>query len=333
MACSIAENEPLVALRKHLSLSDSCHSFRTNCLQGHPQRSGELAMGIPGAVLGYCQALFARSGPPGAHTARVKDLLLEVRAPWARSHELFWGYRRGEQPGDFIHAAMQPLLGTGRVPIVITALDPAQDEDEIRGLLTSEPPVFPGETVLVRMVLGSERSIDAASRWTRHLVAQAEADGRLPRWWPLFQGHLPATAWKAFKNASGPTWRFSNVAVNPFTPDDVLDVVREQVVVGQVVLGRADGVRSDGRMEIPSSMKVSGSAGRTGYDLPGFLQRLAELPSTPTLIVLGPSEQDWSDGYNQERIARLIPLLRNGCDELWAHLPASRRTAVWAMSA
>src|SRR6195952_1341359 len=127
MACHIAEKRPLSLLRSHLGLAAQCHSFRTTCSLSRGAPSGAGALGAPGAVLGYCQALFAYAGSPREHTARVRAALQGIHAPWSSSHELYWGFRGTESALDFVREGMEPLLGTGRVPVLITALDRSQD--------------------------------------------------------------------------------------------------------------------------------------------------------------------------------------------------------------
>ena len=162
MACKLAENQPLTSLRKELDVAPQCHSLREHCIQSRERQFGEYTMGIPGAVIGYCQALFNRAGGPQTHTEYVTKLLREISAPWARSHELFWGNRRNETPTDFMQSGMQPLLGTGRVPILISELDPALHSTTIESIVATNPPVFPGETMLIRVVLSSDESIDSS---------------------------------------------------------------------------------------------------------------------------------------------------------------------------
>jgi len=75
MACRIAENQPLSALREDLGIAKQCHSVRAQCVQGYKRVGGDYAMGVPGAALGYCQALFSPRENPRLHTEYVRGCL------------------------------------------------------------------------------------------------------------------------------------------------------------------------------------------------------------------------------------------------------------------
>src|SRR5690349_3082307 len=106
MACKVAENVPLAKLRSALGVQASCHSFRPICISGLPRYAPDTAaLAAPGAVIGYCQALFGRRESPTAHTQFVIDSLSQVGAPWKLSHELFWGYRGEVTPQAYLDEA------------------------------------------------------------------------------------------------------------------------------------------------------------------------------------------------------------------------------------
>lgn len=333
MACSLAENRPLNDLRKALGLPRQCHSRRPSCLKGMQSRSGDDVLGIAGAALGYCQALFSFIGDPEAHTAHVQEQLVRVGAPWANSHELFWGYRRGEAAGEYVSAGIRPLEGNGRVPILISGLETARDRKQIEEILATEPKFAPGEPVLLRVVMTSPEAIDAVAEIIQELVSRAIDTQEMPRWWPLLQGELDVSEWRRLRTTLGAAWRFVNVAVNPFVSDEVLSEVADQVTVAQVPIGLADGMDDVGNIKLAPGMRISGAGECATYSLDGYVGRLSALPEIPTLIILGPSKTEWTVEVNVERIARLLPLLKSACERLWSDLPGRRRELVWSLAA
>ncbi len=334
MACEIAANEPLSRLRDDLGLAHQCHSIRVKCFKGLSRRSSELALGVPGAALGYCQALFNYSGSPSDHSMKVARCLSEINAPWSQSHELYWGYRTGESPEGFMEAGMRPLLGSGRVPVVITGLDARDDFALIDRIVSSRPPVVPGETVLVRIVLKSNHSAKSAASLVTRLVDKAEQNAEMPPWWPLFQSDGPVDLWNGVRRELGERWRYVNVAINPFTPKGIAEFIGEQVTVAQTPIGLARGMSDEGTIRLEPGMVISGAPDSGEWRFDEFMRTLLEVCSAvPTLIVLGPSLPSWSDKDNIERIQRFLPLLRKACAMLWRGLSASRQEEVWRLSA
>ena len=333
MVCSIADNNPLKKLERELNLPRRCHGKRRECIHGFATQDGDFVMGLPGTALGYCQALFNYAGKPDAHTSKVAQLLKEIKAPWANSHEMFWGHRKAETPAEFIERGIAPLLGTGRVPILITGLDPGKSRVELEAIMETTPAVPENETVLVRVVLNDEKSLQEISGVIRVLLARARLTGAMPKWWPLLQGAIPASSWSGLKNSLGSDWDFVNVAVNPFTPSDVFEEVESQITVAQIPVGKAEGVHADGGVQLHPDVRILGAAQNARYSMPAFAKQLEFLSGAPTLIILGPSLPDWSDGDNQERIASLLPLIRSSCDTLWCRLSPQRRDEVWKLVA
>jgi len=334
MACTLAENRPLGRLRRALGIAPSCHSPRSGCIMGYERPAARDAFGAPGAVIGYCQALFNRSGSPADHTRRVVRLLEGVNAPWSRSHEMFWGHRQdSEGAAEFIENGVQPLRSAGRVPILITGLDPDRDESTLSDILRCSPAVVPGETVLLRVVLASEASMWSAASFVRSIVRDAQSRAHMPKWWLLLQGELSVVQWMALRRELDDVWNYVNIAVNPFTPPDVVKAVADQVTVAQIPVGLASGIQSDGTIELAPGMRISEARERDRYCLPQYLENLRVLPEVPTLIVLGPSMPDWSDAQNQERIHALLPQLHQGCELLWRDLSPARRQMVWRLPA
>lgn len=333
MACKVAENVPLAKLRAALGVGATCHSFRPSCLNGFARIASDTAtLAAPGAVLGYCQALFSRHQTPAEHTQHVIQALGAINAPWKLSHELFWGYHGDIDPQTFLDDAMRPLLGVGRVPILITGLDPATD-NELPAILRARPPIAAGETMLLRVVLQSEASIVAIARVMRDLLSAASAHSTMPLWWPLLQGSFTNDMWMKAAEIFGEIWPYTCIALNPFSAMDALDVIASQVCVGQVVIGDASGFADDGCITLPAGMKVTGAAPGATYSLPEYIRGLAQLPAIPTLILLGPSLPEWDGQQNTARVARAIQSLRTACDELWSDLPVQRRSYLWSLAA
>jgi hypothetical protein len=333
MACRIADNKPLAKLSRELGISPRCHGKRRECIQGFQTHDGAFVMGAAGAAIGYCQALFANTGNARQHTEKLQRLLREIEAPWCESHELQWGYRLNASAGDFVSNACAPLLGSGRVPILITALDPARHADELRTILASAPALPDSESILVRVILNSTDSVTAITEILRKLVADARTQGRMPKWWPLLQGTISRPQWSALKASLGTDWNYVNVAVNPFVADDVYAEVESQITVAQIPVARSEGIHSDGEVQLHPSVRILGAAGDATYSMAKFAEKLARLPVAPTVIVLGPSQQDWSDEENQERTAAILPLVRQMCDQLWSELTPQRREQVWKLAA
>lgn len=333
MGCRLAENEPLKQLSSDLGLPAQCHSFRKHCLEGHQPRGNGGALGVPGAVIGYCQALMNRAGDPRTHTRHVQQILADIGAPWFNSHELYWGLRDRFSTHDFIELGIEPLAGCGRVPILITPLDPSKDYAAIDEIVTSRPAIHDGETILFRIVLADDVSIAQSAALLRRLLAQSRTSRQMPVWWPLLQGTLSVEQWESLRCALGSDWRYVNVAVNPFTPEDVFNCVASQITVAQLPIGLDEGIGNDGWVKLASRMKITGATDGATYSTFEFAARLSELDIAPTLVVLGQSLPEWSVEVNRQRIEKFLPILRASCDIIWQDVPESRRQTVWKMPA
>lgn len=291
-------------------------------------------MGGPGAAIGYCQALFGRAGAPDVHTTAVLDALHSIDAPWARSHELYWGYRQNETADEFIGKAIAPLAGSGRVPVLISGLDPADDVSVIREILESKPPVFSGETILLRLLLKSEDSIGPTAALVKSILDEARRTASMPLWFPLLQATFDVAQWARLKGALGEDWHYLNIAVNPFGAEPVLEEVGDQITVAQFVVGAADGLSPDGRITIPTGMKIYGAPEPpAAYNLFDYAARLRRLPFTPTCIVLGPSAPEWTYEHNLERLGKFLPLFREASETVWSRVAGRQREVIWGMSA
>lgn len=333
MGCKIAENEPLKRLRSDLGLPIQCHSLRENCVHKLQRPIGNGTMGIPGAAIGYCQALFNKESDSKTNTQKIINNLREINAPWYLSHELFWG-DKGEEPiENFISNSMEPLLGSGRIPILITPLNMGSDIGIVKEILSIEPKVLDGETTLLRVVLSDKQSLDNTIMIINSQVSNAIANKNMPKWWLLLQGNLSHELWEYFRKKIGENWKYCNIAVNPFTVGSLPDFCWEQVTVGQVVVGHKEGIANNGIISLPTKMKISGAKECDSYNLFDYFTRLSKLNTSPTLIILGPSLDEWTNEYNKERLQKLVPLLIEALPLLWNDLPLATVKKVLKLTA
>lgn len=323
MGCHIAENQPLQDLRKNLGLKESCHSSLRagRCVHALPQQDG--LKGVTGAVIGYCQALFANAGTPKTQTVSVITALEEIKAPWRMSHELFWGYRNGHTAEAFVEEGCAPLVESGRVPVVITGLDTHHQWDEIHDLVSSVPKVAEGETILLRLTMHDEHSGAAAAVLIDELASEAKKQERMPLWWPLLQSNSPE-AWERLEKHAGGNWHYINAAVNSFTPLEVFKRVSANITVAQIPLGLAEGVASDGAIRLAAGQTITGAVPEAVYNIYEYCRLLAALETAPTLIILGPALPNWTDEMNKARVAALLPHLTKATETLWEVAPNIR---------
>lgn len=333
MGCKIAENEPLKRLRMDIGLPLQCHSLREDCIHKLQRADGNGTMGIPGAAIGYCQALFRKTTSSEDNTRKIIKNLQEIKAPWHLSHELFWGDKGSEPLEEFLTNSMLPLIGNGRIPILITPLNLDTDYEVIKEVLTVYPKVLNNETILLRVIISNKQSIDNAVKIIKAQVAEANLNKEMPKWWLLLQGDMDMSLWNYLRSQLAENWQYSNLAVNPFTVDNLPDFCWEQVTVGQVVIGHKEGVNNTGEISLPSGMKISGAKELDKYNLYDYFKKLSVLNTSPTLIVLGPSLPEWSDEYNQERLNVLMPVFKDALPILWNDLHTSRVNMVLSLTA
>lgn len=332
MACAVAENSPLERLRVRIGAPPLCHSRRPGCMHGLASADEGKVLGSQGAAIGYCQALFRYSGSTASHTAQVLRQLREAGAPWAWSHELFWGFKQPqEQTRCFVSEGMRPLSNSGRVPVVISGLDPAVDEEEVGKIVGTDVPVADGATVLLRVVLRSEASIEPFCRLHAVLVERALRSGRIPQWWLLAQFLGGREGLGSLKAKLGSNVSYVNVAVNPFSDAAVYDHFPDEIVVAQTPIGDADNIHDDGTILIPSNMAIAGANDVRLWSLPTYVERVGGLGSSPTYIVLGPALPGWTDRINIDRVGRFAGLLRSS--RLWPFLNEVAEARVMAMPA
>jgi hypothetical protein len=332
MVCRIADNPALEALRAHVQAEKHCHSQRIDCIHRLPRAEEPSYYGVSGAFMGYCQALFHKQGSLGENTQRISDILSEAGLPWARSHELFLGHRGSETITEFVEGAAAPLMDLGRVPILITGLDVA-DQAAVSEILEASINVVDGETVLVRMLVNSKESMRAFASLIRELVAEAEASGKMPQWWPLAQASDMADDWRDLKDDLGPLWRYANVAINPFTDAATFAVVAEQVMVAQFVVPGNEDIDASGAVRISADMHIYGAQSGDVYSIPEFAERISALDSWPTCIFLGPTLPSWRDAENVERVSKAVSAFMARVRDQWERDGMERYEPLWRMAA
>lgn len=310
-----AESGPLAALREDIGAQK-------------PVQSGSFAGGSFGSIIGYCQGLFNGSGPPGVHTQHVISSLQRALAPHCKSHELYWDYRRRETADEFVQNAIAPLRGSGRVPVLITHLDPAADTATIKQIIDTRPAVFPGETILLRMVLGSEESIPKAGEIVTSLIERSEKSGEMPVWWPLLQADFGAREWMQLKSILGNEWQYASIAVNPFTDRAVLRKFQDQIAIAQFLVGEAEKISADGTVAVHTKT-CSGEIFQRGYNILDYAARIRESGIAAKSIICGPSLPEWTVGQNVERVRRFVQLFREAANsQLINEEPDRKRLAI-----
>ena len=335
MTCRIADNKPLRKLTADLGLPHKCHSLRGHCIQSLQRReSGDYAMCSPGAVMGYCQGLFNRgSGTPEDHTTHVIQKLEEIGAPHSRSHELLWNLRQAnESPGDYVLSAMKPLLGKGRVPVIITDYNSRRNSKEVEAIFNASPHVYEGETMLVRLALDSE-SVGSAGKMVNDLVGQARQSGKMPSMWPLFQGDLSLQEWNQLRLSVGADWDYVNIAVTPYTSESVLDRLADQITVAQFLVGQTRGISKNGDVTLHPESCLGTQHLNKSYNIFDYAEKLGERRILPTSIICGPSLQEWTDFDNQERLIAYLNQYKKATEQLWPRLEESTRKEVLAFPA
>lgn len=273
-----------------------------------PEQGPPRPQGFKDGSLGYCQALFEREREPGVHTAKMIRLLTEAGFPHERSHELVVAHQNGYGLGEFVDRAIEPLAcEDGSAPILITPYDVAEDAEKIDQILLC--PVKVNGTILVRVLLKSEESVEAAVRLLNRLadrVAEHQAQGGKgkPIWWPLIQNVRISWSWLELADQLGENTKYLKMAVNPWTtfPPELTHLIK----VAQIPVGPSDGVGNDGLVAL-GPVKVSGAPDDAHYDLASYLQTVKY--ARPTRIILGPTP-GWGDAENLARVGKVVSLLQ-----------------------
>jgi hypothetical protein len=333
MVCRIADNPALDRLRSDIGAERLCHSQRIDCIHRLPRAADPGYYGIAGAFLGYCQALFSLRPPYHENTNRIIAMLESQGLPWARSHELFYGHKGSASVTEFVTSAAAPLRDIGRVPVLITSLDPASDRAALSAVFDSVAQVVPGETILARVIVQNHESFVALEALVRELVDEAARNRAMPRWWPLVQSGGTAREWENLRTRLGPLWKYMNVAVNPFSPEDHWQVVAEQIMVAQFVVPHARDIDEDGTARLSEGMQISGASAGASYNIRHLVQRAGSLPSWPTAIFLGPTLDEWSDDDNLERVTKAVRVFVNEIESLWHLAGQSRYSELLRMAA
>lgn len=282
--------------------------------------------------MGYCQALFHHDGLHEEHTRRMAELLEKAGLPWSRSHELFLGHRGDLGVREFVENASRPLTDLGRVPILITGID-ACDIDNVAEIFASPIDVVEGETVLVRLTVENTNSAKEAARLIRSIISEARSEDRMPRWWPLLQASSDKSAWQWLIQDLGDLWKYVNVAINPFTDSQVLELVREQVMVSQIVIPGLDCIEEDGHVRISEEMKIYGARTGDSYNIRDSVRQLSDFRTWPTCIFLGPAHKSWSDEENLERVKIAVQAFMAEAKSIWQSNGLAKYAPLWEMAA
>ena len=319
MAHKLVESKPLNLLRKHLGINSNLST------------SGKAALGEYGAVIGYCQGLFNNGSSPDNHTLKVLKNLEIIQAPRYKSHELYWDYRKNEPATEFFDRAMSPLIGSGRVPILITNLDPAKDLETINEIVSTNPRVHYNQTILFRIILNNTESINPAIDLIRLLLQKAKISKEMPIWFPALQANFSADGWDLLKEGLGNDWKYVNIAVNPFTPIEVLDKFSEQITIVQFLVGANNSIDKDGNAQIHSKMCVTGKKVNLSYNVFVYAKTLANHEIHAKNIICGPSLNVWGEEYNRKRLSKYLSVFKQATALLWPNLTLRSREELLAL--
>lgn len=321
MVCKIAMHKPLEKLRKIVRAPEQCHSSRPHCQLGYNQdQDRTTVLGIQGAAVGYCQGLLnKREGDtPEDHTIYFIDQLKSLRAPFYESHELLITQKPSDMSvEDYVRSAAKPLLVEGRVPILITDYDTNKDYSKIRNIFDFPSPIKNGESILVRMVVDSEASIDSAARLINEAVQTVKSEQRVPSWWPLLQSgrNFGVEEWSKLHDRVGSNWDYVTLAVHPFSTD-ILDNYKQNVIVAQWLVGRPKGMFPNGDVDLHTTNCMI-SNGSNQYNIYEFGQQLRESGLNPTSILCGGSLPNWTEEENRQRLRSYLPHFSDSVREIW----------------
>lgn len=323
MACRIALHKPLERMRRKIMAETRCHSSRPHCQMGF--KSGDAddelktVLGIQGAAIGYCQGLInpLSESTPESHTAYFSKQLQEIAAPFYKSHELLITLKPEKMPiGEYVQRAVAPLLKEGRVPILITDYDPAKDSEEILEIFNSPSPIRDDESILVRMVLNRQESLDLIATLINEKVAVAKETHKMPKWWPLLQTgkDFPVDYLHNLHDLVGSNWEYVALATHPFS----LNVAEEfsyNTIVAQWLVGKHKGIYPNGDISLHTLGCIG--EGEASYNLFEYGRTIKELELNPTSILCGGSMPYWTEEQNLHRLRQYIPLFNEAIKEIW----------------
>lgn len=243
----------------------------------------------------------------------------EIDPKWFKSHELFWGYRQNEQIEEYIQRAIAPLLDSGRVPVLITNLDPATDIKEIREIFNTKPLVIPGETILVRLALNSVHSIQPIADLMNEIVENARKTKQMPTWWPLIQAEFDLATWKKLKKALGENWNYTNIAMHPFMDKNTIRELKPQITVAQFFIGAADDIHESGTVAVDlKNCAGQRSPNKKTFNIFQYTKQIKSSGLNPTCIICGPSLPHWTVGDNKNRLNKYMAVFVKAADSLWS---------------
>lgn len=311
----------LERLRKVAGASPQCHSSRPHCQLGYNQdEDRSTVLGIQGAAVGYCQGLLnKREGDtPEDHTVYFTEQLKSLGAPFYESHELLITQKpRDMSVEEFVRSAAKPLLVEGRVPILITDYDTKADYSKIREIFDSPSPVKRGESILVRMVVDSEDSVDLAARLINETVQVVKSEQKVPSWWPLLQSgrNFGVEEWNKLHDRVGSNWDYVTLAVHPFSTD-MLDDYKQNVIVAQWLVGRPKRTYPNGDVNLHTTNCMV-SNGNSQYNIYEFGRQLRESGLNPTSILCGGSLPSWTEEENRKRLELYLPHFQDTVKSIW----------------
>lgn len=315
MACKIAAHKPLEKLRKDIGAPAQCHSTRKVYVLKESRASDTPAtMGIQGAAIGYCQGLFNKQTEnPEDHTTHVAEQLKAIDAPFYASHELLMTQKPAAMSVDeYVRRAAAPLLSEGRIPVLITDYDAHRDYDKIMEVFRSASPVHAGESMLVRIALNDESSVQYAATLIHDAVREARSSGKMPLWWPLLQGGHNLDGWDSLRKELGPDFTYVTLAIHPFSyvkPEDASNIVVAQWLVGT-------DISKEGEVNL-HIRGCLGSDSKARYNINKFSGGIRELDLNQTSIVCGASLPHWSETDNQQRLANYLPQFKEAVSKTW----------------
>ena len=306
--CTIREMKQLDQLRQKLNLESECFQ---------PGEEGKIHF-----VVGYCQGLFnPETNSPKEHTEHVTRFLQDLHAPLPQSHELFIGLKPERMfIKEYIKEAISPLAKDGRVPVIITQYDPAKDLDAITEIFnTTYLPIEDRHTILVRVQLGSEHSIQPTAKIIHSLYNESVQSEKMPRYWPLIQAdRFSSKDWKTFQSAIGKEISpYVTIAATPFTTQEILKQIKDNVGVYQFFIGRAKGVHNDGEIELNERTCVGRENNVGKYNVLEYAHSLKENGLEAQVGIVCGQSQGWEQRENIERVKNYIPLLKQAGKILW----------------
>lgn len=327
MVCKVADFTEIRELEKDLELKHTCQSARGACIQGFNMSQSEKTYGIVGTAIGYCQGLFnvETGNSPKQHTEFITKMLQSMGFPWKNSHELIFNQKPdGWDLEEFMSDATKPLGGKGRVPILITELDPHSDKVEVDNIFYNTSSVGKEQSpILVRLSLNSQESIHATTNLINRIFENAMDEKQLPNFLPLLQSgeNFSGADWHKLKKDLGSNWKYAFLAAHPLSTEMLFDDgLKDNVKVAQWLVGKPGKINSNGDVGLHTLGCTTLQEGT--YNVLNYANQLNESGiEFPVNIVCGASLPNWSNKQNVDRLEKFLPLFKEGMKKL---IPSSR---------